>query len=170
MASSPLHALRPFLVLPTLFFPVILLTLSVFLSFFSVDMGRWTVSLQAIYAVIFFLMIVQNHHMIPPWFVWILGLLQDMGSAMPLGTNVLLSLMFYIIFSNQESLYQKNPRPFFVFGFAFMSAILFSSQWLITSLLVDSFSGFPHILATWIVANALMICLCVLFLPSRGHR
>ena len=163
MASSS----HPFLVLPALFFSIILLTFSAFLFFFSVDIGPWTLSLQAIYAVIFFWMIVKNHPMIPPWFVWALGLFQDMGSATPLGTNALLFLMVYILFSNQEDLYQKNPRAYLILGFAFMSGILFASQWLIQSFLVDSFSGFPDILATWILANGIMVGLCLLFAPSR---
>ena len=161
------YSSHPLLVLPTLFFPVILMALSVLLYFFSVNIGPWTLSLQAIYAVIFFWMIVKNHPMIPPWFVWALGLFQDMGSATPLGTNALLFLMVYILFSNQEDLYQKNPRAYLILGFAFMSGILFASQWLIQSFLVDSFSGFPDILATWILANGIMVGLCLLFAPSR---
>ena len=164
---SPSHTSHPLLVLPTLFFPAILLGLSVFLFFFSVDIGPWTVSLQAIYTLIFFLMIVHNHHVIPPWFIWALGLFQDMGASTPLGTNALLSLMIYIIFSRQKGLYQKNPRSYLIFGFGFMSGLLFSSQWLIHSILVNSFSGFPDVLATWIFSNGIMITLCLLFVPSR---
>jgi hypothetical protein len=167
MAPSSSPTSHPLLVLPTLFFPAILLAISSLLFFFSITMGPWTISLQAIYALIFFLMIVQNYQVIPPWFVWALGLFQDMGSATPLGTHALLSLMFYIIFSHQERLYQKNPRPYFILGFGFMSGLLFSSQWLIQSLLVDSFSGFPDVLATWIFANGIMLILCLLFVPSR---
>lgn|GEM_PF-5423704 len=163
MASSS----HPLLVLPALFFSPIVLGLSVLLFFFSVDIGPWTLSLQAIYAVIFFWMIVKNHPMIPPWFVWALGLFQDMGSDTPLGTNALLSLIFYILFSNQEDLYQKNPRSYVIIGFGFMSGALFSTQWLIQSLLVDSFSGFPDVLATWVFANGIMVGLCLLFAPSR---
>jgi cell shape-determining protein MreD len=164
-SSSPTSYLL--LVLQKFFFPVIVLALSVFLFFFSVDIGPWTLSLQAIYAVIFFWMIVQDRQMIPPWFAWALGLFQDMGSATPLGTNALLFLMVYILFSNQEDLYQKNPRAYLILRFAFMSGILFASQWLIQSFLVDSFSGFPDVLATWILANGIMVGLCLLFAPSR---
>jgi hypothetical protein len=161
------YSSHPLLVLPTLFFPVILMALSVLLCFFSVDIGPWTLSLQAIYAVIFFWMIVNNHQMIPPWFVWALGLFQDMGASTPLGSNAFLSLMVYIIFSNQENLYQKNPRSYVIIGFGFMSGALFATQWLIRSFLVDSFSGFPDIFATWILANSIMIGFCLLFIPSR---
>jgi cell shape-determining protein MreD len=167
MAPSSSFWSHPLLVFPTLFFPAILLTLSVFFFFFSVDIGPWTVSLQAIYALIFFLVIVHNHQVIPPWFVWALGLFQDMGSTAPLGTHALLSLIFYVIFSHQEDLYQKNPRSYLIVGFAVMSGILFFSEWLIYSLQVDSFSGFPDSLATWVFANGIMVGFCLLFMPSR---
>lgn len=165
--SSRTH--HPLLVLPTLFFPALLLALSVFLFFFSVEIGPWTISLQAFYALIFFLMIVQNHHILPPWFVWGLGLFQDMGSATPLGTNALLCLTFYIVLSGHTRLYQKHPRSYLIFGFAVMSGLWLTSQWLVQSLLEDSFSGYLDILATWGVANGFMVGLCLLYGPAR-HR
>jgi len=167
MAPLSSRTSHPLLVLPTLFFPAILLALSVFLVFFSVDIGPWTVSLQAVYALVLFLMIVQNHQVLPPWFVWALGLFQDMGSATPLGTNAFFFLMIYILFSGKNELYQKKPKSYLIFGFGFMSGVLFCGQWLVHSLLVDSFSGFPDVLATWIVANGFMMMVCLLFVPSR---
>lgn len=167
MAPLSSHTPHPLLVLPTLFFPAILLALSVFLFFFSVEIGPWTISLQALYALVFFLMIVQNHHVLPPWFVWGVGLFQDMGSAMPLGTNALLCLIFYIVLSEHTGLYQKRPRSYLIFGFAIMSGLWFTSQWLVQSLLDDSFAGYRDVLATWVVANGLMAGLCLLCVPAR---
>ncbi len=78
--------------------------------------------------------------------VYLLGLVADILSAVPLGTNIFTYLILYILLLNLGRFF--NGKPFVVtwYGFAILSLITLFCKWLMVSIYYSQFLPFAQIL------------------------
>lgn len=71
--------------------------------------------------------------------VYVLGLMEDVISSVPFGSNILSLLILYILLNNLGRFF--NGKPFIVtwYGFAILSLLTFFAKWLIISIYYGQF-------------------------------
>ena len=74
--------------------------------------------------------------------VYLLGVVDDVISNVPFGTNILTLLVLYVLISNLSRF--LNGKPFIItwYGFAIISLVVFLTKWLGLSVITGSFCRF----------------------------
>lgn len=71
--------------------------------------------------------------------VYLLGLIEDIISSAPMGTNIFALLILYLLLSNLGRFFYGKPFIVTWYGFAIFSAVAFFSKWLIVSVYYGQF-------------------------------
>lgn len=118
-----------------LFFSLLLVLMSyVPLNFVLSSNIRPTVSLVCVYY-----WIIHRPDIFNLFSVFILGLIEDILSAVPMGTNIFTLLVLYILLLNLGRFF--NGKPFVVtwYGFAILSLLTLFCKWLVVSVYYGQF-------------------------------
>lgn len=86
--------------------------------------------------------------------VYILGLIEDIVSSVPLGANIFTLLVLYILLNNLARFF--NAKPFIItwYGFAILSFIAFFAKWLMVSIYYGQFLPVWVVLFSYLVSIA----------------
>lgn len=81
--------------------------------------------------------------------VFILGLIEDILSAVPMGTNIFSLLVLYLLLLNLGRFF--NGKPFIVtwYGFAILSLLTLFGKWLVVSVYYGQFLPFVQVLFSY---------------------
>ncbi len=87
--------------------------------------------------------------------VYFLGMIDDIISNVPCGTNIFVLLILYVILSNVFRF--LNAKPFIVtwYGFAIVSSVIFFAKWLILSIYHGQFLPFFIVCFSYLVTIAM---------------
>ena len=86
--------------------------------------------------------------------VYLLGMVEDILSAVPMGTNIFSLLVMYVLLLNLGRFF--NGKPFIVtwYGFAILSFITVLSKWLVVSIYYAQFLPFVQVLFCYLFSVA----------------
>lgn len=86
--------------------------------------------------------------------VYFLGLIEDIISSAPFGSNVFALLVLYVLVSNLSRFF--NGKPFIViwYGFAMLSLIVFFGRWLLVSVYYSQFIPMFSVLFSYLFSVA----------------
>ncbi len=86
--------------------------------------------------------------------VFILGLIEDILSAVPMGTNIFSLLVLYVLLLNLGRFF--NGKPFIVtwYGFAILSLLTLFCKWLIVSVYYSQFLPIVQVLFSYLFSVA----------------
>lgn len=86
--------------------------------------------------------------------VYVLGLVEDIISSAPFGSNIFALLVLYLLVSNLARF--LNGKPFVInwYGFALLSLVTFFSRWLLVSVYYSQFLPLPGLLFSFLFTFA----------------
>ena len=85
------------------------------------------------------------------WSVWFLGVIDDIISASPFGSNIMAMLLLYILLNNTSRYF--NAKPFVVtwYGFAALSLVTMLARWLVVSVYYSQFLPLTVMMFSYLV-------------------
>lgn len=84
--------------------------------------------------------------LIPNWFVFLLGLMLDLVSGLPLGLNAFIFLLTYWIISDQRRVFVGQPFITIMLGFALVLSVSNIMRWVLFSLVSGAWPPFMPVL------------------------
>lgn len=109
-----------------------------------------------------------REQLMPYWFLFVLGLLQDALMGLPLGASSLVFLMFRMLVVTQKRLIARETFWGLWVGFLLMSLIAFAGYWLVLSLYHDAWLPLRASMMQWLLTAASYPLIHVLF--TRLYR
>jgi len=100
---------------------------------------------------------------IPFWFAFVIGLLMDSVSGMPLGISALLYMVFLVALHSRSKHLQNQGFMFIWWYFAVLLAIFCTLQFIIMSLYDDQIFSFVPAFLQWLITAGLYPLLHKLF-------
>lgn len=86
--------------------------------------------------------------------VYLLGMIEDIISAVPMGTNIFTLLVMYILLNNLGRFFYGKPFVITWYGFAALSFVSFFSKWLMVSIYYGQFLPGPAAFFSFLVTIA----------------
>lgn len=86
--------------------------------------------------------------------VYIIGLVDDIISNVPLGTNIFSVLVLYVLVSNLSRFFNGKPFVITWYGFAALSLVAFLTKWLILSVYYSQFLPLSIVFFSFLVTVA----------------
>lgn len=88
------------------------------------------------------------------WSVYLLGLVDDIITSAPFGSNIFALLVLYVLIINTSQFF--NAKPFVVtwYGFAILSLITILSRWLVVSIYYSQFLPLTMVMFSYLVTIA----------------
>lgn len=86
--------------------------------------------------------------------VYFLGLIEDIISSAPFGSNVFALLVLYVLVSNLSRFFNGKPFVVMWYGFALLALIAFFSRWLLVSVYYSQFIPLPSVLFCYLFSVA----------------
>lgn len=103
------------------------------------------------------------------WSVYFLGLIDDVISASPFGSNIFALLLLYILINNTSKFF--NAKPFIVtwYGFCLLSFVAMFARWLLVSVYYSQFLPLSMLLFAYLVSVAAypLISLVLAFIQNN---
>lgn len=107
--------------------------------------------------------------LLPLGMVFVIGVLEDALSGLPLGVGALALLFVYGTALGQRRTFLK--RPFYIawIGFAILAAMAALLVWLLIAVLNGSMIGIQPAMFQYAITVALFPCLAILFVAAHRH-
>lgn len=86
--------------------------------------------------------------------VYILGLIEDIISSAPFGSNIFALLVLYVLVTNLAKYFNAKPFTIIWSGFAVLSLITFLSRWLMVSVYYSHFLPLSIVMFSFLVTAA----------------
>lgn len=101
--------------------------------------------------------------------VYILGLVEDIISSVPMGTNIFTLLIMYLLVTNLSRFFNAKPFVIIWYGFALFSLVTFLSKWLLVSVYYSHFLPLPSVMFSYLLTTAVYPILSVInvFVQNR---
>lgn len=103
------------------------------------------------------------------WSVYTLGLVDDVISSSPFGSNIFALLLLYILINNTSKFF--NAKPFVVtwYGFCLLSFVTLMARWLLVSVYYSQFLPLSMMLFAYLVTIAAypLISLILAFIQNN---
>lgn len=103
------------------------------------------------------------------WSVYTLGLIDDVISSSPFGSNIFALLLLYILINNTSKFF--NAKPFVVtwYGFCLLSLVALMARWLLVSVYYGQFLPLSMVLFAYLVTIAAypLISLILAFIQNN---
>lgn len=103
------------------------------------------------------------------WSVYTLGLIDDVISSSPFGSNIFALLLLYILINNTSKFF--NAKPFVVtwYGFCLLSLVTLMARWLLVSVYYSQFLPLSMMLFAYLVTIAAypLISLILAFIQNN---
>lgn len=90
--------------------------------------------------------------LIPSWLVFVMGLILDLVTGLPVGLNACLLVVIQRIFIDQRLTFAGQPFLTVFFGYMSVSAFFYGAQWLIFGVIQNYFVGLDIMLGKVIMA------------------
>lgn len=103
------------------------------------------------------------------WSVYFLGMIDDIISASPFGSNIMAMLLMYILLNNTSRFF--NAKPFIVtwYGFAALALVTMLSRWLVVSVYYGQFLPLTIMMFSYLVTVASYPLLSLLLAYIQNH-
>ena len=101
--------------------------------------------------------------LLPNWFLFVIGLLQDALSGMALGTSSLIFIVFRLVVMSQRRVFSREQFWAMWLGFALMSVAVFFGYWLISSFVFQAFIPLSSGVIQWAITSAIYPLIHMLF-------
>lgn len=103
------------------------------------------------------------------WSVYFLGMIDDIISSSPFGSNILALLILYLLINNTSRFF--NAKPFVVtwYGFAVLSLVTYLARWLVVSVYYSQFLSLAMLAFSYLVTIAAypLISLLLAFIQNN---
>ena len=103
------------------------------------------------------------------WSVYFLGMIDDIISSSPFGSNILALLILYLLINNTSRFF--NAKPFVVtwYGFAVLSLVTYLARWLVVSVYYSHFLPLTMLTFSYLVTIAAypLISLLLAFIQNN---
>ncbi|MBE6448284.1 MAG: rod shape-determining protein MreD [Alphaproteobacteria bacterium] len=86
--------------------------------------------------------------------VFLLGLIDDLISMAPLGSNAFEMLLMYVLVNNTSRLFNAKPFVVLWYGFAILSLVAMLGRWLVVSVYYSQFLPLSMLLFSYMVTIA----------------
>lgn len=86
--------------------------------------------------------------------VYILGLIEDIITSAPFGSNIFALLVLYVLVTNLAKYFNAKPFTIIWLGFAVLSLITFFSRWLLVSVYYSQFLPLSIVMFSFLVTAA----------------
>lgn len=73
------------------------------------------------------------------WSVYFLGMIDDIISSAPFGSNILAVLVMYMLVNNTQRFFNSKPFTFIWYGFAGLALVTMLVRWLVVSIYYSQF-------------------------------
>ena len=103
------------------------------------------------------------------WSVYFLGVIDDIISSAPFGSNIFAMLLLYVLITNTSRFF--NAKPFVVtwYGFAVLSLVAMLGRWLVVSIYYSQFLPLLMMLFSYMVTIAAYQLLSLLLAFIQNH-
>lgn len=103
------------------------------------------------------------------WSVYFLGVIDDIISSAPFGSNIFAMLLLYVLITNTSRFF--NAKPFVVtwYGFAVLSLVAMLGRWLVVSIYYSQFLPLLMMLFSYMVTIAAYSLLSLLLAFIQNH-
>ena len=103
------------------------------------------------------------------WSVYFLGVIDDIISSAPFGSNIFAMLLLYVLITNTSRFF--NAKPFVVtwYGFAVLSLVAMLGRWLVVSIYYSQFLPLLMMLFSYMVTIAAYPLLFLLLAFIQNH-
>ena len=103
------------------------------------------------------------------WSVYFLGVIDDIISSAPFGSNIFAMLLLYVLITNTSRFF--NAKPFVVtwYGFAVLSLVAMLGRWLVVSIYYSQFLPLLMMLFSYMVTIAAYPLLSLLLAFIQNH-
>lgn len=134
--------------------PFIFSLLLIFLSYVPLDFFLSENIRPAVGFVCVYYWIIHRPDIFNLFSVYFLGLIEDILSSVPMGTNIFSLLVLYILLLNFGRFF--NGKPFIVtwYGFAIVCLLTFFTKWLMVSIYYGQFLPFVQVLFSYLFSVA----------------
>ncbi len=156
----------------TLFQRVLPLATSVLLlmiSYIPLDFSLFNNIRPAIGIICVYFWIIHRPDLFNLWSVYFLGLLDDIISASPFGSNILALLVLYVLINNSSRFI--NAKPFIVtwYWFALLSLVTMLARWLVVSVYYSQFLPLTILIFSYLVTAAAypLVSLLLAYIQNR---
>lgn len=86
--------------------------------------------------------------------VYVLGLVEDIISSAPFGSNIFALLVLYVLVTNLSKYFNAKPFTVIWYGFVLLSLITFLSRWLVVSIYYADFLPLSIVMFSFLVTAA----------------
>lgn len=156
----------------TLFQRILPLATSVLLlmiSYIPLDFSLFNNIRPAIGIICVYFWIIHRPDLFNLWSVYFLGLLDDIISASPFGSNILALLVLYVLINNSSRFI--NAKPFIVtwYWFALLSLVTMLARWLVVSVYYSQFLPLTILSFSYLVTAAAypLVSLLLAYIQNR---
>ncbi len=156
----------------TLFQRILPLATSVLLlmiSYIPLDFSLFNNIRPAIGIICVYFWVIHRPDLFNLWSVYFLGLLDDIISASPFGSNILALLVLYVLINNSSRFI--NAKPFIVtwYWFALLSLVTMLARWLVVSVYYSQFLPLTILSFSYLVTAAAypLVSLLLAYIQNR---
>ena len=156
----------------TLFQRILPLATSVLLlmiSYIPLDFSLFNNIRPAIGIICVYFLVIHRPDLFNLWSVYFLGLLDDIISASPFGSNILALLVLYVLINNSSRFI--NAKPFIVtwYWFALLSLVTMLARWLVVSVYYSQFLPLTILSFSYLVTAAAypLVSLLLAYIQNR---
>lgn len=86
--------------------------------------------------------------------VYVLGLVEDIISSAPIGSNIFAMLVMYLLVTNLSRFFNAKPFVIIWYGFALFSLVTFLSKWLLVSVYYSHFLPLTSVIFSYLMTAA----------------
>ena len=86
--------------------------------------------------------------------VFVLGIVEDVISSAPIGSNAFALLLLYILVTNLSKYFNSKPFSVMWYGFALLSFVVIFARWLVVSVYYSQFLPVPILLFSFLATIA----------------
>ena len=111
----------------------------ILLNYMPASLGGWIAIRPAVGMICVFYWVLNRPDLFNMFIVFLLGLVCDVISAIPMGADIVAYLVIYVMLNNFSSLFNNKPFVFVWCGFAFIFIVAILVKWLIVSIFYAEF-------------------------------
>lgn len=140
-----------------------------FLSYVPMDLGFLNNIRPVVGLVCVYYWMLHRPDLFNLWSVYVLGMVDDIISSSPFGSNIFAVLLLYILINNTSKFF--NAKPFVVtwYGFCLLGLVVLLARWLLVSIYYSQFLPLTVIMFSYLVTIAAypLISLILAFIQAK---
>ncbi len=149
--------------------PLATSVLLLMISYIPLDFSLFNNIRPAIGIICVYFWVIYRPDLFNLWSVYFLGLLDDIISASPFGSNILALLVLYVLINNSSRFI--NAKPFIVtwYWFALLSLLTMLARWLVVSVYYSQFLPLTILSFSYLVTAAAypLVSLLLAYIQNR---